>query len=360
MERTRLIQIGFFVLLAISAAQVGWWLLDQVLFASSTRAMLEKHLESDERAAQELLERGAPPEQVAELFDELVILTDTPPHANPAFLEQLDQVQAHRMRRYAWEGSFFLLVLIAAMAVLWRTLREEARLRRSQQNFLAAVSHEFKSPLASIRLAAETLEMREPSPDRRRTLVRRILGNLARVEMMVTNLLDAARIEEGRLVLHREDVPLAQVVQNVLATAQARIEAAGVTISAKVPPELRVRADPQAVETVLTNLVDNARKAVKKKGGGRIEIFAEERGDRIALIVEDSGAGFAPEEAPRLFAKFYRPGDELRRGGQGSGLGLYIVERLVRASGGRIEAHSGGPGAGARFITEWLSPEDVS
>lgn len=360
MDRTRLIQIGFFVLLAVSAAQVGWWLLDQVLYARSTRALLEKHLRSDERAASELLARGAPPEQVAALFDELVISPDAPPRANPAFLERLDQAQAHRMRRYAWEGSFFLLVLIAAMAVLWRTLREEARLRRRQQNFLAAVSHELKSPLASIRLAAETLEMREPGPDRRKTLVHRILGNLARVEMMVTNLLDAARIEEGRLLLHREEVPLAQVVQSVLAAAHARLDAAGVTVTTRVPSGLKVHADPQAVETVLANLVDNARKAVKKQGGGRIEISAEARESGIAFTVEDSGAGFAPDEAPRLFAKFYRPGDELRRGGQGSGLGLYIVERLIQASGGRIEAHSDGPGAGARFTTEWPAPEDAS
>ena len=117
-DPTQLMQIGFLLLLLISAATVGWWIYDAVRYARSV----------EERFAA----------------------------ADPAVAEDSEA----RINRALWEGGFFFVVLIGGMTVLTRTLRHDAELRRRQQNFLAAVSHEFKSPLASIQLAAETLVMR--------------------------------------------------------------------------------------------------------------------------------------------------------------------------------------------------------
>ena len=112
---------------------------------------------------------------------------------DPAVAEDSDA----RVNRVLWEGGFFLVVLIGGMAVLTRTLRHDAELRRRQQNFLAAVSHEFKSPLASIQLAAETLVLRSRDDDGKR-LGARILEDGERLLRMIDNLLDTTRLEEGR------------------------------------------------------------------------------------------------------------------------------------------------------------------
>jgi signal transduction histidine kinase len=117
-DPTTAMQIGFLALLSISAATVGWWMYDHVRYARSV----------EQRFAS----------------------------VDPAVAEDSES----RINRVLWEGGFFLVVLIGGMAVLTRTLRHDAELRRRQQNFLAAVSHEFKSPLASIQLAAETLVLR--------------------------------------------------------------------------------------------------------------------------------------------------------------------------------------------------------
>ena len=153
-DPTQLMQIGFLALLSISAATVGWWMYDHVQYARS----VEQRFASD-----------------------------------PVVAEDSDA----RINRILWEGGFFLVVLIGGMAVLTRTLRHDAELRRRQQNFLAAVSHEFKSPLASIQLAAETLVLRSRDDDGKR-LGTRILEDGERLLRMIDNLLDTTRLEEGR------------------------------------------------------------------------------------------------------------------------------------------------------------------
>ena len=154
-DPTKAMQIGFLALLTISAAQVGWWMYDGVRYARS----VEERFASD-----------------------------------PVIAEDSDA----RINRVLWEGGFFLVVLVGGMTVLTRTLRHYAELRRRQQNFLAAVSHEFKSPLASIQLAAETLVLRSRDDDSKR-LGARILEDGERLLRMIYNLLDTSRLVSSRL-----------------------------------------------------------------------------------------------------------------------------------------------------------------
>ena len=165
-DPTKAMQIGFLALLLISAAQAGWWMYDGVRYA---RSVEERFSVGDPSVAED---SGA------------------------------------RINRIVWEGGFFLVVLIGGMAVLTRTLRHDAELRKRQQNFLAAVSHEFKSPLASIQLAAETLVLRSRDDDGKR-LGRRILEDGERLLRMIDNLLDTTRLEEGRQHLNPQLTNLA-------------------------------------------------------------------------------------------------------------------------------------------------------
>ena len=202
-DPTKLMQIGFLALLLISAAQVGWWMYDGVRYA---RSVEQRFAASD-----------------------------------PAVAEDSDS----RVNRLLWEGGFFLVVLIGGMAVLTRTLRHDAELRRRQQNFLAAVSHEFKSPLASIQLAAETLVLRSRDDDGKR-LGARILEDGERLLRMIDNLLDTTRLEEGRENLTPQLTNLRAASQAAIAAIGERARSSGVAITLAVPDDLALHVDPSS------------------------------------------------------------------------------------------------------------------
>jgi signal transduction histidine kinase len=302
-------QIGFLALLTISAATVGSWMYDAVNYARSV----------EQRFA-----------------------------ADPAVAEESDA----RINRILWEGGFFLVVLIGGMAVLTRTLRHDAELRRRQQNFLAAVSHEFKSPLASIQLAAETLVLRSREEDNQR-LGRRILEDGERLLRMIDNLLETTRLEEGREKLTPQLTNLHDAATVAIAAIEERARLSRIVVTLEAPVDLTLEVDPVVVETGLRNLLDNALKACVAAKSGAIRVRGTRDAGSIALAVSDDGLGFAPEDAGLIFEKFHRLGDELRRATPGTGLGLYIVKRLVELSGGRVAAESAGLGHGATVTLRW-------
>src|SRR6185436_19519936 len=117
----------------------------------------------------------------------------------PAATNELEADRRAHVTQYTWESGFFLVVLAGCIGVLWRGLREEREVRRQQDNFLALVSHQFKTPLASLRLSAETLVKRQPPPDYTKQLCQRMIDDVARLERMVTKILDSARLERGRV-----------------------------------------------------------------------------------------------------------------------------------------------------------------
>ena len=308
-DPTKAMQIGFLALLSISAATVGWWMYEHVQYARS----VEQRFASD-----------------------------------PAVAED----SAARINRVLWEGGFFLVVLIGGMAVLTRTLRHDAELRRRQQNFLAAVSHEFTSPLASIQLAAETLVLRSHDDDVKR-LGRRILDDGERLLRMIDNLLDTTRLEEGRQQLMPQQTSVQPLAASAIAAIADRAQASGVTVTEAVPEDLVLHVDPIVIETGLRNLLDNALKSCIAAKSGAIRVDGTRDVSGVTLAVSDEGLGFPPEDAAMIFEKFHRLGDELRRSMPGTGLGLYIVKRLVELSGGTVHAHSAGLGRGATVAMRW-------
>ena len=320
-DPSRAVQIGFLLLLAFASAQVAWWIAENTHYSRSVEERL---------GALYRVQEG----------------TDAAP-----LLAQLAQERENRINRYRWEGGFFIFVLIGGMSVLTSVIRLDSRLRRRQQNFLAAVSHEFKSPLASIRLAAETLALRSKEADTAR-LAERILADDERLLRMVENLLDSARLEQGRHTLRPEVVDLEAALRAQVGALVARAAAQGVEMTIDATP-VSLRADRTAIETILRNLLDNALKSCVAAGSHRVVARLQRGNGQIVLAVEDDGLGFEQEEAAQIFGKFYRIGDELRRQTQGTGLGLYLVKRLVMLSGAAVDARSPGPGRGATMTVTW-------
>lgn len=354
LDITRALQTGFLVVLVICVGQVAWWIFDEIVHTGRLHQKLSQLYEQQAEAARDLLDAGFQAEEIDRLFHDIAF-TSGPERVvvNPQSLQTLRDERFHRLRRVAFEGGFFCLVLLAGIAVLAHALRQDAELRRRQQNFLAAVTHEFKSPLAALRLSAETLELRDPPLELRSRLVRRIIDDIERLEGLIGNILDTARIEEGKLKLNPERIELAELVGLAVEELETRAQGLGIAIEQVLNPVPPVNADALAVRTVLRNLLDNAVKAVQAQGGHAVRVQLTRDGAFVRLEVADDGVGFQPEEAKKLFGKFYRPGDELTRKTPGSGLGLYIVHRFVELGGGRVAAESAGPGRGARFIVHW-------
>jgi signal transduction histidine kinase len=307
-DPTKALQVGFLALLLISAVMILWWMFDHARYARS----VEQRFAADPTVAAD---------------------------------------SAARVNRVLWEGGFFLVVLIGGMAVLTRAIRHDAELRRRQQNFLAAVSHEFKSPLASIQLAAETLVLRSREADSQR-LGRRMLEDGERLLRMIDNLLDTTRLEEGRQKLTPQPTNVHAAATTAIAEVAERARLRNIAVTLDAPPDLTVDIDPDALATALRNLLDNAVKACIAGNGHAVAVRAA-RGSGVTIAVSDDGLGFPPEEAVMIFEKFHRVGDELRRTMPGTGLGLYIVKRLVELSGGTIEAQSAGAGKGATVTIRW-------
>ena len=352
MKAARVFQLTALALVVISAATVGWWLYDAHTYAVEKMQAARALYAGQARAAEALLAAGVPETRVHELLPDITVA-----QGHAALSAQADgelrAEHARRHRQYAWEGGFFLLALAACIAVIARALRAEARVLEEQDDFLALVSHQFKTPLASLQLSLETMALRPLEPEQARVLIERMLADLARMELMVTQILESVRLERGRVDLRSEPVELAGAVARVLAALAERVQGQRITLESDVAPGLYVRADPLALDVIVRNILENALAAVAAVGGGSVAVSARARDGEIDLTVRDSGVGFRPADGARLFEKFTRLHPGRGSSAYGTGLGLYIVRRLMQLAEGRVTAESSGVGQGARFVLTW-------
>lgn len=364
-DPTKALQLGFLALLVVATAQVAWWIADQRWLAQDEQDRLVALYEGDAAAVNAFVgvrDRFSPSGVSDAERRAVEVVVDDLPHlafdpvagsaaVRPDAVDALSREVASRINRYAWEGGFFLLVLIVGMAVLTRAIRHDAEFRRRQQNFVAAVSHEFKSPLASMRLSAETLSTRSDDRDSRR-LGERLVEDGDRLLRMVDNLLDTARIDDGRVNLRREPVSLRAAVEGARADHRTQAASQGIDIRVDVP-DVALDADPLAIESVLRNLLDNAVKACVAGDGRTIAIGATLRNGTVAIAITDDGIGFQPRDRTMIFEKFYQSGDDRKNTLPGTGLGLYVVRRLAELSDAEVVASSDGPGRGATVTVTW-------
>ena len=264
--------------------------------------------------------------------------------------------RAQNIRRFALEASFVLTVLAAALAGIASGFFTELKVRRTQDSFLALVSHQFKTPLASLKLAIETLMLRRELPAHLEHIVGRAHDDVERLENLIKNILESARLDEGRVSLRREPLSLSRIIEQTVERLSERARRAGVEFELDVPKDLYALADPVATDAVLRNLLENAIAAVAPIGKGTIRVMARESGDRAEVEIIDSGVGFDLADASKLFDKFGRS-DPAYRSSERTGLGLNIAQRLMQLGGGDIRAHSEGLGKGASFCLVWPRSE---
>jgi PAS domain S-box-containing protein len=216
---------------------------------------------------------------------------------------------------------------------------------RAKDAFLAMLSHELRNPLGAISNAVHVLERVDggAAAVRAREIIARQTQHLGR---LVDDLLDVSRALSGKIVLRREVVDVAAVVERALAASKTTGTRASHELSLEARPAY-VHGDPMRLEQVVNNLLENALKYTP--GGGRIRVTVGVHDGSAVLSVEDSGVGIAPELLPKVFDLFVQADDSLDRAAGGLGIGLTLVRRIVELHGGRVEAASAGPGQGSRF-----------
>jgi signal transduction histidine kinase len=239
------------------------------------------------------------------------------------------------------ESAFFAVLLLVLIFLLWRSIRREVELERQHRNFLSAVTHELKSPLASMRLALETVATGRASPEMGKKFVDNALEDVERLQDLVEKVLEATRFGGGWTELHRDDIDLSQLVEDSIEVFRRRAMAAGARLEASISPEIRADADAEAIEIVISNLLENAVKYGDEPATVEIDLSMD--GGRAVLEVSDNGAGIAEEDVDLIFGRFYRGGEEMTRTARGTGLGLFLVQQIVEAHRGKVEVASTGP-----------------
>ncbi|MGQ9495100.1 MAG: sensor histidine kinase [Thermoanaerobaculaceae bacterium] len=246
------------------------------------------------------------------------------------------------------EGIFFWVGMAAVVALLWRTLRQESLLEQQRQNFISAVTHELKTPVAGIRLALETVLSGRAQGLLQEQFLRNALADAERLQNLVEKVLELTRFASGVHRLNLRLADLSELVEEELDAAQRRAEARSILVVRDITPGVRVPHDGEGIAIILSNLLENAFKYASAPEP-RVEVkLWVERGQAI-LEVADNGIGISKEEIPKIFGAFYRGGDEVARRTPGTGIGLFVANEIAKAHGGKLLADSDGPGQGARF-----------
>lgn len=250
--------------------------------------------------------------------------------------------------RQTWFLGAMAVVLAALVSGVWltaRAIRREWEFSRLQSDFVATVSHEFRSPLTGIRQLAELLDSGIVHADnRRREYYRLIVQESDRLTHLVENLLDFSRLEANRKQYRMESIDASTwLAETAAATRNARI-------SADIPAGLpAVRGDREALASAVVNLLDNAIKY--SPADSPVRLAAHTVNGRISISVTDQGPGIAPEEQARIFDRFYRGDGDLTRRVKGAGIGLSLVKRIVEDHGGNVAVASC-PDEGSTFTIE--------
>ncbi len=259
---------------------------------------------------------------------------------------------ARRRRIWLWTVSGLLAAALLGVGLLGsHALRRREELERLRSAFVAGVSHDLRTPAASLGLLASNLaEGRVADPARQQEYFQALQRDALRLQQLVAGVLDFSRLERGVFRVAPRPVAPAPLLARVAAGHRERMEEAGMELAVEIAEDLPVTPlDEETFERALSNLLENARRYAA--AGGRVLLEARREGGELLVAVEDRGPGIAPRFAPRVFEPFER-GPEAAQGGGfagGAGLGLSLVRETVQAHGGRVRLMAGAEGLGARF-----------
>jgi signal transduction histidine kinase len=245
------------------------------------------------------------------------------------------------------EGGFLLALILAGATGIFIYWIKQHRLNQMQRAFVSNVTHELKSPVASIQLALETMALREMSDDQKHEFIQMMLDDTERLTTLIDRILGAARIEKRRSRYRREAVSMRHFIEEVLVEDRHLYEKDGRIIVFEKGRDARVAIDRSAMRVVLSNLLENAACYSPENSKIRMRLHRDLRSCRLDVI--DSGNGIPSKDLKNVFKMFWRGSEEQSSRVRGTGLGLYIVMNIVKDHHGKAWASSQGIGRGAAF-----------
>ncbi len=264
-------------------------------------------------------------------------------------LDEYKKEYNKKKRMIAGEGIVFLLLLLFGSYRTHKGMQNEIELNRKQRNFLLSITHELKSPLASIHLNTETMIKRNLDKLQQSKLLSNTLKDTKRLKALVENILMAAKIENQDITLAKQDTNFTTTVQEIANRLKNISVNQSHNFELNIAPNIFVFGDRLALVSIITNLIENAVKYTPK--GSTISVSLAAEGKSTKLMIADDGNGVSDLEKTKIFDKFYRTGNEDTRKTKGTGLGLYLVKQLVEFHKGTIKVVDNQP-KGALFIVE--------
>jgi signal transduction histidine kinase len=236
--------------------------------------------------------------------------------------------QPRRIDMVLGEGSMFILVFVVGAISLHKSIKKERKLHEQKKNFLLSVTHELKSPLASIKLLLQTIQKRDLTKQQIQDFIGKSLLDIERLDDMVENMLLASKIDNRSYTFPKAEFNLSVLVDNIVNRLQLnKCDINEQLINAEIEPKIEITGDKFALTSVVTNLIENAIKYSAPCEVVDVKLYSKD--DKIYLEVADHGIGIADHEKSRIFDRFYRVGSEDTRNTKGTGLGLYIVKEVL-------------------------------
>jgi len=246
--------------------------------------------------------------------------------------EIIKEEHTRKTAQYIGEGTAFLAFILIGAVFVYRATRRQFRLSQQQQNFMMAVTHELKTPIAVTRLNLETLQKRKLEPGKQDKLIANTLQEANRLNTLCNNILLTAQLEGGAYQSAKQEVNFSRLVLECGKDARSRYPQRDIQLA--VCENIYLAGEELLLQMLVNNLVENALKYSPKDG--MITIGLNEENKKVHLKVSDTGPGINDEEKKKVFGKFYRTGDENLRKTKGTGLGLYLCRKIVQDHKGQI------------------------
>ncbi|GAA4923179.1 HAMP domain-containing sensor histidine kinase [Mucilaginibacter defluvii] len=266
----------------------------------------------------------------------------------------LVKMQPERSGMIMGEGCMFVGVFFLGAFYLHKSMNRERKLQEQKKNFLLSVTHELKSPLASIKLLLQTIQKRDLTKAQVLDFIDKSLNDIERLDDMVENMLLASKIENSSYTFPKASFNLSNLVDNIVNRLQiSKCDCNQQIINAEIEPKIEITGDKFALTSVVTNLIENAVKYSSPCQSVDVKLYKND--GQIFFEVADNGIGIADTEKARIFDRFYRVGSEETRNTKGTGLGLYIVKQVLDKHQASIKVKDNNPSGSIFEVTFGLT-----
>jgi two-component system sensor histidine kinase CiaH len=260
----------------------------------------------------------------------------------------IEAFAVRKTKQYIGEGLTFLMLFLLGAIYVYRSLLKQLKYSTLQQNFMMAVTHELKTPIAVTQLNLETIIKRDLKPEQQQHLIQNTLKETKRLDALCNNILLASQLDMGQYETNKQVVDLSSITIQCVQSFEERYP--NRKCISFIDANIQMQGEPLLLQLMINNLLDNANKYTET--GMPIFIDLHQTVASIKLTVKDEGVGIAAEERTKVFEKFYRVGAEQTRTTKGTGLGLYLCKKIVTFHDGQIFVQSNQP-KGSIFVVQF-------